>query len=171
MNIYQINEKIEKFLSENTDQETGELINVEQFEALEIEKKEKQLSCVRYIQHMDNTSSFIDNEIKRLQEMKRLNESKIENMKRYVYNSMVIDGITKIEFGTVTISVRNNPPSLKLSEEFENELSVGVNLATEKLKEEKSRLAEKKKMIKEMLKEGKEHSGATLTSSTSLIIK
>ena len=68
----------------------------------------------------DNLESFIslcDAEEKRIKARKKTAENKVKWLKDYLKSGMQISGVKKIEFGTRSITLQNNPPSLVIDDE------------------------------------------------------
>ncbi len=168
--LYQINNQIESFFEENVDQETGEILNYDLLEKLEIEKREKQHSVVKYIQHLENNEKAIKDEMDRLKTLKTVSSNRIDSLKNYLKNSMEIDNITSIDFETRKVYIAKNPPKLNIAENLFEEFGI-VKSAEGALKLVKTDLANKKKEVKDKLKKGEEVEGAELSYSTSLRIK
>jgi hypothetical protein len=59
----------------------------------------------------------IDDEIKRLSELKEFNLKKASNLKEQIIKSMEKNGLKKIEFNNFKISLGNTPPALIVDDE------------------------------------------------------
>lgn len=169
MKLYQINQQILDVL----DTDTGEVLDIEAFEQLQIDKKEKVHSTAKYILHLDNKKQAIDNEIERLKELKNIANKKQEDLTKYLKRSMEIDNVTKYDFDTIKLSIRKNPPSLKFDDGIEESLEEYevVECAKGTLKMLMSDLSNKKADIKKRLSEGEIIEGARLEQATRLDIK
>jgi len=77
-------------------------------EGLDFEIQEKSVAIVHVIKNMD--VSAIDEEVKRLQNLKRIIVNRQQRLKDYLRESMVGCGISKIEAPTMTITLRKPLP-------------------------------------------------------------
>lgn len=105
MNIYQINEKIENFLTENISEETGELLNLDIFASLELEKEEKVENTALAYKNQSAISDMLDKEIKVLQERKKTIDNAVKNLK--ILLDYALQG-SKFETAKVKISYRKS---------------------------------------------------------------
>jgi len=110
-NLYQIDEAIRSVISMADD---NGVINEEAFDQLQMAKAEKQLNIIKYIKHIKNDGEIIDKEIKRLQEMKKSNDKRIESLTTYLSQSMKIDGVKELTFPLFQAKFKKNPPKLRI---------------------------------------------------------
>lgn len=78
---------------------------------LSVSKQEFELKSVQYfhaIKQIESESIMLDNEIKRLQELKKSREKTIERLKEVLLYSMQLHGLDKIVTETLTISTRKS---------------------------------------------------------------
>lgn len=155
MNLYQIDQKLVE-LVENANSETGE-INIEAFEALELEKKTKQTNIVKYIRHLELDEDAVAEEIKRLSAIKTQITKRSESLKKYLKSSMELDNVDQLDLGLFKASIVKNPPSVVIEDEAK----------LDAFKKEKVTITLDKTAIKEALKNGKVD-GAKLIQSTRL---
>lgn len=113
-NLYQLNEAIQNVLA-NSD-ENGEF-NVDAFEALQVEKSEKQLNIIRYVQHLKNDQDLLKKEMDRLKKLKDAVVKREEWLKNYLAQSMRIDNVTKLDFVTHKAAFRKTPPRVVIADE------------------------------------------------------
>lgn len=74
--------------------------------------KEKSANIVGYYQTQTALLSAVDDEIKRLQEYKKIINNKLARYKKYVADNMKTIGIKKIETPVGKISLAKSPPSV-----------------------------------------------------------
>lgn len=146
------------------DPETGELIDMETaLERLTISKENKIENIALWVRNLAADVTAIDSEIKRLQSRKRTAETKAERLKGYLISSLTReDGTTeKVKTPRVSVSVRNNKPSLFCDEAI---------LPKEFLVASISYRADKDQ-IREVLSRGIDVPGAHMQQSRSVIIR
>ncbi len=83
---------------------------------LAIELKNKSSNIVAYLQNENAFIEAIDTQVKRLQDMKKIKENKIERFKQYVKENMEKMNIQKLETEIGTISICNSPLSVEIVE-------------------------------------------------------
>ena len=130
--------------------------------ALVINQNELQEKSINYgyvIKDAEDHISLIDAEIKRLQEMKRIQANKVERLKETVLNAMNIYGIEKINSPFLNISIRKS-----------ESVEIGEGLPKEYMME-KTTFAPDKTRIKNAIKSGENIIGATIKENQNLQIK
>ena len=157
-NLYEIDKQMELILSEATDE--GEF-DVEAWEALQGEKKEKQHNIVRFIHHLKLDQDLLKQEIERLKKLKDMAEKREEWLKKYLGQSMQIDGVDKLDLTTHKCAFRNTPPRLEIEDE--------ANIPTKYIKTEVVKKVDKD-AIKQDLKAGDLVAGCSLVSEKRLYI-
>jgi hypothetical protein len=133
--------------------------------ALAINQNELQEKAINYgyaIKSIESDIMSIDLEIDRLKSLKTSRVNAIDRMKATVLEAMNIYGIEKVSSPTLNLSIRNNPESVTLVNEYQ---------VPEIFRKEKVTVSIDKVAIKNALKNGEEVPGATLTRSQSLSIK
>lgn len=133
--------------------------------ALVINQNQLQEKAINYcyaIKSIEYDIDIIDAEIKRLQGLKTSRSNAIDRMKSSVLEAMTIYGIEKIESPTLKLSVRLNPESVEIINEYQ---------IPECYRKEKVTVSIDKMLIKEDLKSGLEVSGTVLVRNRSLQIK
>lgn len=163
--------EIDKQIFDLVDQESGEITNEEQFNALQLTKEQKIVNLGKFINFSVGELNQMEEAIKKVQEMARVKQNKIENIKKFLKNYMEQQGLTKIEHPMGSVSIRKNPPSLRIDEKTLNTIEGKAKEIESVLREEKAKIAQEKKRIKEDLLAGAEIEGATLEYNTSLTIK
>lgn len=159
MNLYQINSQIQQVVEAADD--NGE-INAELFDQLQIVKEEKQLNVIKYIKHLENEEELFDKEIERIKKLKQIAGNRKEWLKKYLENSMRIDGRTEIDYPLFKAKIRKNPPRLTIADE---------KLIPEEFKKQEIIIKIDKDAIKDALKSGKEIAGCALEQNERLEIK
>ena len=153
MTIYEIDNAI----LECIDMETGEIIDIDKLNKLELERESKIEGVACWIKDLKAEAEALKNEKQALAERQKVAENKMESLKKYL--AYALDGKA---FKTTRASV-----SFRKSQ--------AVEIADiYKLDENYLRYKEPeadKTAIKEALKAGKEVAGATLVENTSVIIK
>ena len=114
--LYKIDQELQLILS-NAD-ENG-LFNEEEFERLSIVKKDKIEGIIKFIKHLEGTEELLDNEIERLEKLKKMNVNRKEWLTNYIANSMTIDGLKEYDFVTHKAKFKLNPPSVIIDNEEE----------------------------------------------------
>jgi hypothetical protein len=133
--------------------------------ALVINQTDLQTKALNYgyvVKSFQDDVEAIEAEIKRLQGLKTTRSNAIERMKSAVLEAMQVYGIEKIESPTLKLSVRNNPESVDILNEYQ---------VPDIYRKEKITVSIDKDLIKEDLKSGLEVPGAVLKRTKSLTIK
>ena len=147
--------------------ENGELTE-EQYnelgEQLTLELQQKGSGIIGYTQNEEAFIEAVDFQIKRLQDLKKARQNKLEKFKQYVKENMDRLGITKMDTELGTLSIAKNPMSV----EIENEEEI-----PKEFKQEITTVKVDKTAIKNHFKEtGEVVSGVIIVSDkTSLRIK
>lgn len=156
MTLYEIEAQILECASE-VDEETGEILDIEKLEALEIEKEKKQENIALWIKNLRAEKEAVKSEKMSLADRQKKLENKIANLEGYLKDSL--DG-QKLTTSKVAVTYRKT-------------VSVNVTDAT-KLPHEFLRFKEPeadKTAIKKALKDGLEIAGAELVDNISMSIK
>lgn len=133
--------------------------------ALVINQAELQTKALNYayvVKSFENDVESIESEIKRLQALKTSRNNAIERMKSAVLEAMEVYGIEKIESPTLNLSVRLNPESVDIVNEYQ---------VPEIYRKEKVTVSIDKTAIKEAIKSVLEVPGAVLDRKKRLEIK
>ena len=96
--------EIDERLLALVDQETGEILNLEAFDALQMERNAKAENMALWVLDLKDEAAAIDAEMKRLRERKSAAERKIDSLKKYL--QIVTDG-QKMKTPLVSVSYRN----------------------------------------------------------------
>jgi len=171
MKLYEITEeqnKIEELLLSVMDNETGEIKEDDLFLIEELEKeikiqlKNKATGIVKVINTLSSNLAAIDNEIKRLNCLKKKYKNTEAGIKQYLKFQMEGIGKTKIETSLGVISIRKTPEKVIIDSEEHIPSEFIVIKQTEAID---------KISIKKLLKEGSVIKGAHLESGTTISIK
>jgi Siphovirus Gp157. len=104
MNLYEINSQIENF-EFKIDEETGEVLNMNELNELKMSKDEKIENIALWIKNLKSDEKALDDEIKTLQARKKAKKSKIDNLSSYLES--VLNG-SKFDKTRVSISFRKS---------------------------------------------------------------
>lgn len=120
MNLYQIKQEIEQAINECVDFETGEIIDSERLDKLNMELNEKRENIALYIKNMVADSKAIDEEIKILTQRKKSINNKVDWLKSYLADDLQGN---KFETAKVVVSFRKSKaidiqPNANIPDEF-----------------------------------------------------
>lgn len=162
MNLYEINRDIENFEFE-IDETTGEVLNADALDELQMERDTKIENIALYIKNLDALADDIKAEKGNLDERMKAVERKAEGLKRYLASAL--NG-SKFETARCKISYRRSK-QVVLAGEFDDWAKENApELLTVKTTYTPSKTA-----IKEAMMEGKAVKYATLVENTNLILK
>lgn len=148
---------IDAAILECVDEETGEIVDVEKLEKLELERNKMIENVAFWVKDYQSHSKRFQEEIDKLREKKATADRNVERLKCYLQNTLCGD-----KFKTSLVSIY-----YKSSESVEvPDVSVLPEWAI-RVKEPEA----KKDDIKKALKAGKEVPGATLIKNTSIVIR
>jgi len=162
MNIFKIQQQYAAIINQVIEAE-GEL-SEELIQAIEINETDLKEKAVNYgyaIRMFEYDNSIVDEEIKRLQEIKKRNNKKAEWLERTISNAMQQFGIEKVESPTLKLSFRKSE-----STEVINEAQIDDKFMTIKTTKTPNKTA-----IKEAIKSGEVVYGAVLVTNMNLQIK
>lgn len=140
------------------DQEQAEEIK----EIIKGEIKKKSSSMISLIRNIDTDIIALDNEIKRLQSIKKSKENKADNIKKYIKICLEETGMKGIETPLGSIKIRNNAPKVIIDD---------LDKVDGKFVIIETTLKVDKKAIKESIYNGEIIEGCHLERGTSLTIK
>ena len=153
MEIYKINQAILDCI----DAETGEIIDAEMLDKLQMEKSEKIENVACWIKDLKAEAEALKNEKQALAERQKVAENKMESLKKYL--AYALDGKA---FKTTRASV-----TFRKSQAVEIDDIYKLNENYLRYKEPEA----DKEAIKKAIKSGQTVAGATLVENTSVIIK
>lgn len=161
MNLYELTTDLKELQEiDFTQVEEEQIEEVKGIIKTQIESKSAGIIAV--IRNEESDIDAIKVEIKRLQELKKSKENKIENLKKYTKECLEDADIKKVSTSLGNMTVRKNPASVDVLDE---------NLIPSEYKKEVVEVKVDKKAILADLKEGVVIEGAALKNSTSLMIK
>ncbi|QBJ04126.1 hypothetical protein FNU3_103 [Fusobacterium phage vB_FnuS_FNU3] len=159
--------KLEEMIENSINWETGEVD--ENYDKLTDLKDEinalvvsKGKDLIYVLRKQDNYAEAIDEEIKRLQTLKKSYAKKKENLSNYIKMCMIANNIKAIETPVGKLSVVNNAESVEIYDE---------SLIDKKFIKTKVEETISKTDIKNAIKNGEEVQGARLVRNTRLAIK
>lgn len=136
---------------------------IEEIKAIiEEQIKTKGTGIILIVRNLESDIEVIKAEIKRLQDLKKSKENKVENLKKYTKECLEEVDIKKISTSLGNISLRKLPGSVEVLEE---------DSILKEYKKEVITITIDKKAILADLKEGIVINGVTLKTGTSLSIK
>ena len=159
MTIYEIDQAIMKCV----DLETGEIIDTEQLDKLQMEREKKLENVACWIKDLKAEAEALKNEKQALAERQRVAENKANSLKKYL--AYALDG-KKFSTAKCAVSFRTTESVEVTTEGIENLMRDGKDdLLTYKTPEPN------KTAIKQAIKDGLNVSGVQLVQNTSTIIK
>lgn len=162
MNLYNISEELLNFQF-NIDEETGEILNINDLDNLQMAFNEKAENIIKYIKNLDSECAALKKEEEMFAERRKAKEKKINSLKNYLSGIMMFNGTEKLEFTSGVASFRKSK-----AVEILDESVLGKDFLKEKVSVE---YVPDKKLIKETIESGTEVLGAILTERKNLNIK
>jgi predicted nuclease with TOPRIM domain len=86
-------------------------------ESIQEEIEDKAENIAKLIKNLNADVDALKAEEKRLADRRKSIENKVTNLKDYLFNQLEVSGLTKVKRPTITVSIQNNPPSLKVLDE------------------------------------------------------
>lgn len=162
------------FASLNEDGEITEDIAA-QLDAINDVLQTKVENICHFVLDLQQDVEAIDSEIKRLQGRKKTFNNKVDWLKNYLLTNLQRLDMKKVETPTVTATVQNNPPAVRVTGDIPPEyktakLNMPGNLVPQDLDQYAVYEPDKTK-IKNDIKAGKDVPGAELFQDVSLRIK
>ena len=117
MKLYEITEGYMKYLDKQEELTPEESKEIQ--DQLQLALKEKSTNIVGYYLDRKAMVEAIDNEIKRLTDMKKALNNQVDSYKDYVKTNMELLGIDKIETPLGKISIASSPISVEIINESE----------------------------------------------------
>ena len=156
-NLYQIRAEIENFTPE-VDEETGEFLNAEEWDNLNLSYEEKIENTACYIKNLRSDISALEAEIKALKERAAAKEKKAAGLEKMLADHL---GGQKFESARCAVSFRKSA-----SVEVED-----IGLLPEYLLTVKTKVDPNKTAIAKLLKDGQEIAGCSLVEKMNMSIK
>lgn len=154
MTIYEIDEAI----LDCVDQETGDIVDIERLEKLEMERDKKVSNVACWIKDLKAEAEAIKNEVDKLSARRKADENKIESLKRYL--EYALNG-TKFKDERCSISYRRSE-TVEVSKDAESKLP------DEFIKIERT---VKKSELKDAMKLGFEFEGCQLVEKNNIQVR
>lgn len=118
MTLYEISESVLEAVNNlQIDEETGEVINIEQLDAVQAEFNEKAENVACYIKNRLSDITALKAEEKALAERRKSIEKETERLKKYLKESMQTVGKDKVSTARADISFRKST-SVNVDDEF-----------------------------------------------------
>ncbi|MGL5962661.1 MAG: siphovirus Gp157 family protein [Cetobacterium sp.] len=158
--------ELERLYEDSIDEETGELCNTEYLEALEVKLglllEEKSEGVIKYMKNMESDVVALKSEEKRLNELRKRKEKKIEGFKRYLEQNLNRMGKNKINTALGTISLRKSIQTL---------INEDIITYDERYSRKIEIIKYDKASIKKLLEEGVDIEGASVVDNYTVSIK
>lgn len=154
-------ELLQIFENIEIDEETGELLNLEQLEEIQGEFDDKASNIALYIQELQAQAEAIKNKREALNDRQKSTTNKAERLKAYLSDMMNRAGKTKVETDDVRISFRKS----------ESVDILDQSLIPQEYLNEKLTITPDKIEIKKAIKNGQDIAGAMLIENQNLQIK
>ena len=164
MNLYDLSQEILNFEFE-FDEETGEVLNLNDLDNLKLGFNQKCDNIIRYIKNLESDVESLKNEEKNLKNRRILKENKILGLKKYLEDIMNFNQIKRLEFVSGVVSFRQSNP-LEINETMFMAWAKANNSDLLTIKYEID-----KNSVKELLKKGKEIPYAKIIKKQNLNIK
>lgn len=116
MNLYNISEELLNFKF-NIDEETGEILNINDLDNLKMAFNEKAENIIKYIKNLDSEAVALKKEEEMFAERRKAKEKKINSLKTYLSNIMIFNGTEKLEFTSGVASFRKSK-AVSIDNEF-----------------------------------------------------
>ena len=162
MTLYEIDKQISEFPFD-VDENSGEILNIEDFEALQMARDEKVENVALYIKELQAEAAAIKAEKESLDERMKAKERKADSLKRYLAQALAGE---KFESPKVKVSYRKSQQVVLAGEFDEWAQENAPELLTVKTTYTPSKTA-----IKEALLDGKTVKYATLIENKNIQIK
>ena len=117
-NIYEITCEFMTLWSILEDELTDDETLLDAFQNATDDLKDKLENCCKYIKNEQATIKGLEDEIKRLQDKKKSKENAIERLKKLMEGAMNAAGEKKLPCGTFLVYIQKNPESVKVDEQY-----------------------------------------------------
>lgn len=116
-NLYEITERYNNLLELLDNEETTEDVLSSALNDVQDEFNEKALNIVKFIKNLESDVNGLDAEEKRLKAKKMAYKNKIDGLKKYLENGLIVSGFKKLDLGVFNISIAKNPASVNILDE------------------------------------------------------
>lgn len=158
MTLFEIDKAIEAFFEENVDPETGELLNIEQLDELNLARDQKCENIALLIKNKEAEKFAVDEQKKVFEQRGKVLGNEIDRLKNYL--GYALQG-EKFSTPRVAVSFRRS----------ESVLIKNENLIPDEYCEFTTTRTPNKKTIKGALKDGKEIMGVELVEKQNVNVK
>lgn len=158
--------EIDEAMMNLVDEETGEILDIQEFEKLAMSKQDKIENMALWVLDLKDESEQINAEIQRLRDRKTATDNKMKRLKEYI---QIILGGEKLRTPLVSVSFRSNESVNITDAEAVINWVQHYNKDDGVLKYLPPEIS--KTGIKQLIKEGATIPGASLENTTSTIIK
>ncbi len=166
MTLYEISENVLNAINElQVDEETGEVLNIDELDGLQTEFDEKAENIACYIKNLTAQAEAIKAEEKALSERRKSAQNKADRLKRYLSDNMQKLGKDKISSARAALSFRKST-SVIVDDKF---IGWAVDNADELLTFKDP--AVNKTAVKKAIADGREFEHAHLETGLNLQIK
>jgi predicted nuclease with TOPRIM domain len=86
-------------------------------ETIEEEIQDKAENIAKLVKNLNADVDALKAEEKRLADRRKSLENKVTNLKTYLQEQLEVAGLDKVKRPTLTVSIQNNPPSVKVIDE------------------------------------------------------
>ena len=117
LTLYNITNKFAELMDKAQEGELTEQEYNQLGTELALELQNKSAGIIGYIQNEEALIDAIDNQIERLQDLKKSKQNKLDKFKEYTKNNMNKLEISKIETKLGILSVNKNPISVEITDE------------------------------------------------------
>lgn len=158
MNLYELSNAYQNVLDMQEDMD--EEIFLDTLSSIEEPLNEKVENIARFIKNLEAEAEMFKKESQKLSEKATMRTNKAKRLKEYLQDSMETVGKDKVKGELFTVAIQNNPPSVRLADDFkEQEYFIEVAPKIDR------------KAILADLKRGKEIAGAELQQTRSVRIR
>lgn len=105
--LYELSEQIRNF-EFKIDEETGEVLNVDELNQINMKFDEKAENIIKYIKNLDAEAQALKNEEDSIKGRRQAKERKIESLRRYLSGIMQANDRQKIEFTSGVATFRKS---------------------------------------------------------------
>lgn len=164
LTLYQIADQYLVDLQKLQDMDMDDQTLADTLEGMSGDLEIKAANVAMFVRNLESTAKAIKDAEKSMADRRKSIESRIDRIKAYLHENMERTGITKIECPYFVLSVRKNPPALKIidPDKIPDKYFTIPDLPPPELN---------KDLLKSDLKNGVEIDGAILTAGSSLQIK
>lgn len=156
--LFEIDKAIEAFFEENVDPETGELLNIEQLDELQLAREQKIENVGLYIKNLEAEATAVENQEKIFADRKKRIRKKIEGLKGFL--GYALDG-KPFKTDRVVMSFRKSESVLVKDDYLVPDEYCNITVVRKP----------DKKVLKDALKKGKEIMGCELVEKNNVQIK